>query len=69
LRQSGARSRVILLDGNATAALMEMAERENASLIMVGNRGRGGFAELLLGSVGHHLVQRSKIPVVIVPSR
>jgi nucleotide-binding universal stress UspA family protein len=69
LRQSGARSRAILLDGNAAAALMEMAERKTAGLIVVGNRGRGGFAELLLGSVGHQLVQYSRIPVAIVPSR
>lgn len=69
LRQSGARSRAILLDGNAAAALMQVAEQENAGLIVVGNCGRGGFAELLLGSVGHHLVQHSRVPVVIAPSR
>ena len=68
-RTAGARCRTMLLDGSAAGALMDMAAREQADLIVVGSRGRGGFAELLLGSVGHHLTQHAVVPVVIVPSR
>lgn len=68
-RASGARCRTIMLDGSATGALMDVAKREKADLIVVGSRGRGGFAELLLGSVGHHLTLHARIPVVIVPDR
>jgi nucleotide-binding universal stress UspA family protein len=32
----------------------------------VGSHGRGGFPELLLGSVGQHCVQHSPCPVVII---
>ena len=68
-RRAGARCRTMLLDGSAAGALMDIAEREQADLIVVGSRGRGGFAELLLGSVGHHLTQHARMPVTIVPDR
>lgn len=67
-RQAGVRWRSLLIDGNAPGSLIDLAEREHVDLIIVGNRGRGGFRELLFGSVGHHLVQHSRIPVVIVPT-
>ena len=68
-RAASVRYRSIMVDGNVAGALMNLAEGEKAILIVVGSRGRGGFAELLLGSVGHHLVQHSRIPVTIVPDR
>jgi Universal stress protein family len=39
-----------------------------ADLLVVGSRGRGGFTELLLGSVSHAAVLHSVCPVVVVPS-
>jgi nucleotide-binding universal stress UspA family protein len=68
LRSIGARFRTVLETGNAAGALLDAAKREGADLIIVGSRGRGGFREMLLGSVGHHLTHHSPMPVVIVPS-
>jgi nucleotide-binding universal stress UspA family protein len=68
-RKTGVSFRTILIDGNASGALLEIAKKEQASQIVVGNRGRGGFSELLLGSCGHQLTQHTTIPVTIVPSR
>lgn len=59
----------IMLDGNAAAALLELADVEKAGLIVVGNRGRGGFAKLLLGGVAYHITQHATVPVMIVPGR
>lgn len=38
-----------------------------ADMIVVGARGAGGFAQLLLGSVGTHLTYHAECPVVIIP--
>ncbi|GAA3237322.1 universal stress protein [Pseudonocardia petroleophila] len=45
-------------------ALLEQAAR--AQLVVVGSRGRGEVAGLVLGSVGNALVHRSPCPVVVV---
>jgi nucleotide-binding universal stress UspA family protein len=61
------RARVDLrvIEGRPEAVLMQ--EARDASLLVVGSRGRGGFAGLLLGSVSQRLAQSSPCPVVIVP--
>jgi nucleotide-binding universal stress UspA family protein len=45
-------------------ALLDCAK--GADLLVVGNRGHGGFAEALLGSVGQYCVQHASCPVVII---
>jgi nucleotide-binding universal stress UspA family protein len=40
-----------------------------ADLLVVGGRGRGGFAGLLLGSVSQAMLVRSHCPLVIIPER
>jgi nucleotide-binding universal stress UspA family protein len=39
---------------------------EGADLLVVGNRGHGGLAEALLGSVGQYCVRHAPCPVVIM---
>lgn len=67
LREAGVPYRVELYEGNPVGALTQVATDEGAEMIVVGRRGHGGFAELLLGSVPHSLSHHATIPVVIVP--
>jgi nucleotide-binding universal stress UspA family protein len=55
----------ILVCGGAASVLLESAK--GADLVVVGSRGLGGFAGLLLGSVSHHVAHHATCPVVIVP--
>lgn len=67
LKAAGVKFRAILQDGRPASVILDLAEREKAGLIVVGRRGRGEVAELLLGSVSHEIVLHSKRPVLLVP--
>ncbi len=60
----GVEVRCRMVRGRAADTLI--AESDNASMLVVGSRGRGGFRGLLLGSVSQQIAQHGSCPVVIV---
>lgn len=67
LTKAGVAFTATLVDGPPAAAVIHLAAERRADLVVVGRRGRGGFAELLLGSVSHQLAHHVGRPLVIVP--
>lgn len=54
------------MEGSPAAVLLRLAE--DADLVVVGTRGRGGFADLRIGSTSQHLTAHSPCPVLVVPA-
>ena len=67
LADAGVSYRVTIVEGRAPHALAGIAEDEDAELVVTGRRGRGEFAELVLGSTSHALRHCLDRPLVIVP--
>jgi nucleotide-binding universal stress UspA family protein len=59
--------RIEVVDGPAVDVLLDAAERERAALLVVGARGVGSRPELALGSTSLRVLQRARVPTLVVP--
>jgi nucleotide-binding universal stress UspA family protein len=66
VRHTGVELHTLLVDGEPADAILRQAELAGHDLIVVGSRGRGDAASILLGSVSHQVLHRSAVPVLVV---
>jgi len=66
LIEAGVKYRTVIEDGRPASVIARVADGTDADVIVVGRRGRGGVAELVLGSVSHELVLHSKRPILLI---
>ena len=65
LQADGIEATAEVLDGQAGEVLVRLAETQKADLIVVGRRGHGLAASLLLGSTSEYVVRRATTPVLV----
>lgn len=56
---------ILTVQGAAAPVLLRLAR--HADLLVVGSRGRGGFKDLLLGSVSTACVHHTPCPIAVIP--
>ena len=66
LKRAGWRARGVVQEGVPLAEVLREATASRADLLVVGARGTGGLARLLLGSVAEGVLDRSPVPVLLV---
>ncbi|WP_162248366.1 universal stress protein [Rhodococcus sp. Leaf278] len=58
--------RPVVVKDKPVQALLDHAQ--GAQLVMIGSHGRGGYAEMMLGSTSRSVLTRAHCPVTVVPS-
>ncbi len=67
LQRAGVSARGVVREGVAGRTILEVADQEGGSLIVLGTRGPSSAAELLLGSVSSEVLRFARCPVLAVP--
>jgi nucleotide-binding universal stress UspA family protein len=65
LAKLGVTTETVIPDDLPAEGILRAARENDADLIMLGSRGRGTFANLLLGSTAERVLRFAKIPVLI----
>ncbi len=63
------KARPLLVVGTPVTRIVEVAEKKQVGMILMGSHGRTGLAHLLVGSKVQRVVQLSSIPVTVVKTR
>ena len=69
LTQAGVRAHAVVRDtifGHAAREIIEDAREHEADVIVMGSRGRGDLAGLVLGSTAHKVIHLADRPVLVV---
>lgn len=65
-----AQNGILFLDrtsyGDSGSRIVDIAQRKNFDLIVIGSRGMGSAKEIFLGSTSNYVIHKSKKPVLIV---
>ena len=60
---------VITEDGDSAESIVKVAEEMAIDVIVMGSHSRSGLEKILMGSVTEKVLNHSKIPVLIIPTK
>ncbi len=64
---AGVQAEAVVREGDPASAILAAAKEFQAGMVLVGTRGLGGAARVLLGSVSSRIVSEGLLPVTVVP--
>ncbi|MFO7676187.1 MAG: universal stress protein [bacterium] len=69
LAEDGARDVAVELPyGSPVVEILRVAREREASLLVMGNQGRGFIKEVFLGSVSHNVAHQAPVPLLLIPA-
>ncbi len=68
LRRAGVSYVTTLVRGDPATELLRAATRTRASMLVLGAKSHSALADLIVGGTVHKVINRSSIPVVVVPT-
>ncbi|MFA7257681.1 MAG: universal stress protein [Kiritimatiellales bacterium] len=69
LQRNGIKAIPVLLEGAIGKTILDETVRLEADLIIAGTHGHGLFHNRLVGSTSEEILRKSKIPVLLIPSK
>lgn len=69
ITEKGVSASILVQEGLAAPTINETARADGADLIVIGSRGRGHVAGLILGSTARAVARTSPVPVLVVRER
>ena len=67
LRKVGVEYSTQIVRGDPATELLRAAKRASASMLVLGSKSHGALADMIVGGTVHKVINRSTLPVVVVP--
>jgi nucleotide-binding universal stress UspA family protein len=58
--------KTIVVTGHPVDQIIRHAEEKDVDLVVIGSRGKGGLADVTMGTTSRRVVRRCKVPVLVV---
>ncbi len=68
MRDAGVETTALLVHENTVEAILQEASDVGADMIVVGSHGKGCMYHLLLGSISEGVLEKSSLPVLVIPT-
>ena len=68
-KEKGIPLEILVREGTASKKIIEVAEKEEVDLIVLGRRGMSAVEKLFIGSVANHVLRTSPIPILITKKK
>ncbi len=66
LQARGITVEALVVDGDAAEAILQEAERATGTVVVMSTHGRGGLGRRFFGSTAQDVLQRSRIPLLLI---